>query len=397
MRHDLENARIKVIKPRIKKYCTCPYCGKKQIFKKKKEHWKLVKEIDINSTLLLKVQIIYAKCSNPECKVKSFPLPIKGIKKYQRATERLKREAIAGIVEDNSTLLRISRRLNRSFNTTGSKSSIDRWKHREASRYDFKEIIHKLGFSGVLTLDEYMPKRGENYALIAGDAVRKRILYIESVSLFYGKGEIEKFLLRLKEFGIEAWAAVIDFWVGFPRQLRKLWPDILIQYDYFHIMQWIYKFLKNCILKYRRELKRKGFKEMEEELWEHRWRLLKGRRNWSKKDEEIIKELKEIYKHTFLDDILNFKEKVEDIFNKSRSKEEAYFRRESLVRENFWRKSEELSRIMKFLMSDKFEYMITYLEYPKIPRCGCEGLIRTWRQIEKVRYGFKTEKGLQII
>ena len=45
-------------------------------------------------------------------------------------------------------------------------------------------------------------------------------------------------------------------------------------------------------------------------------------------------------------------------------------------------------------MNPKFEYMITYLEYPDIPRAGnCETLIRTWRQMEKVRYGFKSVKG----
>lgn len=50
---------------------------------------------------------------------------------------------------------------------------------------------------------------------------------------------------------------------------------------------------------------------------------------------------------------------------------------------------------MKFLMGPKFEYMITYLKYPSIPRSGNENMVRTWRQMEKVRYGFKSEKGRQ--
>jgi hypothetical protein len=38
--------------------------------------------------------------------------------------------------------------------------------------------------------------------------------------------------------------------------------------------------------------------------------------------------------------------------------------------------------------------MVTYLDYPQIPKSGnSENVIRTWRQMEKVRYGFKTEKG----
>lgn len=78
--------RIKIIKPRIPKYCVCPACGLKQTFKKKDEHWKTVKELDLDNPILLKVLVISAKCRNPHCKLKSFPLPVKGIVKYQRAT-----------------------------------------------------------------------------------------------------------------------------------------------------------------------------------------------------------------------------------------------------------------------------------------------------------------------
>jgi hypothetical protein len=77
----------------------------------------------------------------------------------------LKSEAVASLIDDNSTTPRTARRLNRSFNTTGSKSShqypadIDRRKHQEADKYNIKEIIQKLDFSGMLCVDEYKPSR----------------------------------------------------------------------------------------------------------------------------------------------------------------------------------------------------------------------------------------------
>ena len=38
--------------------------------------------------------------------------------------------------------------------------------------------------------------------------------------------------------------------------------------------------------------------------------------------------------------------------------------------------------------------MITYLDHPQIPKSGnLEDVIRTWRQMEKVRYGFELDKG----
>ena len=45
-------------------------------------------------------------------------------------------------------------------------------------------------------------------------------------------------------------------------------------------------------------------------------------------------------------------------------------------------------------MSDKFEYMVTYLREHRIPRSGgLENLNSIWRQIESARFGFKTDKG----
>jgi len=76
MSEDSAKARIKIIKPRIPKFCICPFCNTKQLFRKKKEHWKTVKEINIDGPVLPKVQIVYAKCLNPNCERASFPLPI---------------------------------------------------------------------------------------------------------------------------------------------------------------------------------------------------------------------------------------------------------------------------------------------------------------------------------
>lgn len=154
-----ESIRIRVVKFKIPRYVCCPFCGKKQPFKKKKEHYKLVKDLNLDQALLLKVRVVYAKCLNPACAHKNFRLPTPGFEKYQRATRRLSDEAISGIIEDNSTCPRIAKRLNRTFNTTGSKSTIDCWKHAEADKLDIKDIISKLNFSGILCIDEYKPKR----------------------------------------------------------------------------------------------------------------------------------------------------------------------------------------------------------------------------------------------
>lgn len=134
---------------------------------------------------------------------------------------------------------------------------------------------------------------------------------------------------------------------------------------------------------------------MSSELWEHKWRLLKNMDKWTPKDHQIIEALMETYKGTIIEKVLIFKEQLWDIFDNSTTKKEAYEKRNSLAEETWWRDSSHFVKIMNFLMSWKFEFMITYLQYPKVPRTGNENIIRIWRQMEKVRYGFKTEKGRQ--
>lgn len=386
--------RVKFIKFRIPKTCICPNCRTKQRFKKYHEHWKTVKEMNIDKPILLKVRVISAKCLNPNCPTRSFALPTPGIEKYSRSTNRLKIETIAGIVADNSTAPRISTRLNRCFNTTGSSSSLYRWKQKEADKYNIKDIIAKLEFSGILTLDEYKPKRSNNYSLIAGDAVKQRILYMDPVPELFGRGEVKRFLERLASFGINPWAIVFDLWAAFPKQVRKVWPDIIIQYDYFHVMQWLHKYLKNALLQFRRELKEKGLLDMRSEIWEYKWRILKNMDKWNSEDHQIIQDLIQIYKGTIVEKVLIFKEQLYEIFDLSSTKEEAYVKRNELFQEKWWRTSWHLSQAVNFLMSPKFEYMVTYLENPLVPRSGnLENLNSIWRQIESARFGFKTDKG----
>ena len=386
--------KVKLVKSRVPKTCICPDCGVRQPFRSVGHYWKTVKEIDIDEPVQLKVRIMRAKCQNFNCSTGSFALPTPGIEKYSRSTNRLKAESIAGIVDDNSTGPRISRRLNRCFNTSGSRWAIYRWKQKEADKYDIEDIIAKLEFSGILTLDEYMPTRSDKYALIAGDAIKQRILYMETVRDFFGRVAVRAFLEKLDSFALKPWGITFDLYSTYPRQVRKIWPDIVIQYDHFHVMQWIHKFLKNALLQFRKDLKEQKREDMRSQIWEHKWQFLKNMDKWTEKDHRIISELIDIYQGTIVEKVLIFKEQLYDIFDLSSTKEEAYAKRNSLSQETWWRDSWHLSQAMKFLMSWKFECMVTYLGDTGIPRSGnLENLNSVWRQMESARFGFKTDKG----
>lgn len=237
---------------------------------------------------------------------------------------------------------------------------------------------------------------------MAADAIKWRILYIETVPFSpnragtISRGCVEQFCWHLKELGIGPWVVIFDLLSAYPKQVKKVWPAVIIQYDYFHVMQQIHKHLKNALLHFRRQLKGEKLEPFRQELWENKWRILKNMDNWTVKDHEILPELIEFYRGTPVEDILIFKEQLHQIFNTSNSEAEAYAKRNSLSQEKWWRNSWHLRKIMEFLMSSRFEYMITYMDNKRIPRSeNIENLIAIWRQMEKVRHGFKTEKSKQ--
>ena len=385
---------VKVIEPHISRQVQCPDCGIWHPFKKAKEHWRTVKAPSLTRPVLLRVRMVYSKCLNPRCPRRIFALPVPGIERYQRATTALIQEGVSGLVEDSTTLQRIANRLSRSLNTSGSKSALARWKHRCARQYAVPEILHQLGFSGALCLDEFMPRRGGRYEQIAGDAKRIRILALEPVPAFYGRGVTEAFCRRLDGWGIHPSCVIFDLLTTFPKFVARVWPQAYQQFDHFHVMQWLWHYLRNALIQFRKSLQGPRWALHREELWELKWGLLKPMDRWGPKERLLIPEMMELYAGTVVEQVLLFKEALWDIFEVSRSKADAYAKRDALTQEVWWRASWHLSKSVEFLRSPKFDRMVTYLDHPEVPRCGhSETLINVWRQLEAVRRGFKSAQG----
>lgn len=282
--------------------------------------------------------------------------------------------------------------MNRIFNTTGSKSAIDRWKHREADKLNIKEIISRLNFSGILCIDEYKPKRAEGYDLIDSDAKTSKILYLEK-AYGLGRGIVKEHFQTIKSLGINPWAIIFDMRACFPKAAYSVFgKDILIQHDYFHIMKIIHFHLNRAIAEFRRQLREKGIDTLD--LWEAKWVILKNMEDWAISEHRIIEDILSRYQGTIIEDILILKQRIRDIFLESKSQKEAFYRRDDLIAENWHLKTVHFANIIKFLSSPYFKFITTYLSHPEIPKSGnSENVVRTWRQMEKVRYGFKSDRG----
>jgi len=389
-----QGVEIRFIEPQIPRHVRCPHCGLRQPFRKQRQYWRTVRAPDLRHPVLWRVHMIDAKCQNAACAHTSFALPVPGVARYQRATSQLIQEGVVGLVADNTTLARTARRFARSFHTTGSKSALDRWKHRLAARYAFPTLLARLHFSGALCLDEYQPRRRGRYEQLAGDAKALRLLYLEPVPELYGRGVTEAFCRTLDGWGIKPACVIFDLLTTFPKVVTRVWPEAHQQFDHFHVMQWLWHYLRNALIQFRKSLRGKRWELHREELWELKWGLLKRMDRWTLKERLLIPEMMEIYAGTLVEQVLLFKEVLWDLFDDSTSKTEAYAKRDALAAEEWWRRSWHLSQCVAFLLSAKFDRMVTYLEHPEVPRCGhSEALINVWRQMEAVRRGFKTPQG----
>jgi transposase-like protein len=269
---------------------------------------------------------------------------------------------------------------------------VDRWKHEAAKKLSFAEIVPKLGFSGILGLDEVKPRRSKKYAYIASDVKTGKILYVQHVKRRDFRNTRD-FLLKLKSFGLNPHAFVIDMWKGFPEAVSCVFPDALVQYDFFHVMKEVHKPLYAALTKYRRSIKKSGKKKhLHAFLWKNRYKIFTGDGKLTRKDRKIIRRLLKEHEGTIIAEIVEFRRDVRKIFD-SKTQAMAVKRRDKLRAK--YRKA-CFRKIIKFLSSKKFEFMTTFLKHANVPRAGnSETMIRTFRQMEKARYGFKTENGLQ--
>ena len=125
-------------------------------------------------------------------------------------------------------------------------------------------------------------------------------------------------------------------------------------------MQWLWHYLRNALIQFRKSLRGKRWEHHREELWELKWGLLKHMDRWTLKERLLIPEMMEIYAGTVVEQVLLFKETLWDLFDDSTSPREAYAKRDTLAREAWWHSSWHRTKCVEFLRSEKFDRMVTY-------------------------------------
>lgn len=274
------------------------------------------------------------------------------------------------------------------------------WKQSAVSDIPFRRIIEQLSFSGVLSVDEFRPKRSETFDLFATDRIKGRILFLDETEDQYAisGASATQFFQQLQALSIIPRAIIADMAGGIAKGARTIFPDALYQFDYFHVMKSVHEKLRQEIRFFWWQLQQERHMDDAALLWDAQWALLRNWQRWNERDEERWHTVTHRFPGSIIARLPAFKQELRDIFDHSHSTTEAFQRRDTWIAH--WQSSltpaKHLRKIVTLLTSSLFPQMITYLDHPWIPRTtNAETLIRTYRKMEKARYGFGSLRGRQ--
>lgn len=322
------------------------------------------------------------------------------VSSHARVTPRSKDTALSLLVQTNGSLEASAATAHDLTHLPLLRSTLHNWKQSAVAYIPHKNIITQLGFSGILSVDEFRPKRTDVFNLFATDRKKGRILFLDETDDRHAicGACATRFFQQLQALSITPRAIIADMAGGIAKGARSVFPTARYQYDYFHVSRAIHEKLRHEIRHFWFHLQQAGRADDAALLWDAQWALLKNEESWTPRDDERWLTVTYRFPGTIIARLPAFKQELRDIFDVSHSTTEAFQRRDAWI--THWQSSlttaKHLRKIVALLTSTLFPAMITYLDYPWIPRTtNAETLIRTYRKMEKARYGFGSLIGRQ--
>jgi hypothetical protein len=177
-----------------------------------------------------------------------------------------------------------------------TKSSIKRWIDEIGGNLPSEEEILKklteIKMPDECHIDSYYPSGTDNCVMVIKDESDRILITHETDS--ENSQEAEKFLIKLKDAGVNISSAFSDYSKSFMKAIKEVYPNVKFQADHFHTMKTIWRHLKKALLTYRKNLKETDDTELSEtasKLWELRWSLLKKPSNLSEEERKEIEKL----------------------------------------------------------------------------------------------------------
>jgi len=330
----------------------------------------------------------------------SFTIGVVGIDSKLRISQVLLSTAMEMLVVQNLPLEVVQELLLHNHRVQTSLSALDRWKEREAGKLPKQgEIIRRMQKkkpSKELHVDEYKSQKG--WSVVVRDE-HDRILLVRKMK----KRTEAKFAALFRYFrmlGLQIRVVYVDFWKAYPGALERIFPHAILQYDYFHVIQNIFRHLYKALVAYRKHFKAQEVEDqvlhnhLAKKLWKNRYKLLKNRENLTEEEKKVVDELLAEHQDTILEKIVLFKDKVRDIFNTK----SAYYANMARLELTFkgWEKIATCFRKCLDFLNKHFKHMISYLRHKGVQRNSLqETTIRIVKRVEHAKCGFRSEKGMK--
>jgi len=353
--------------------------------------------------LRYQVTSIRASYLNDAGEFRTCMIPIPGIHTKRLVTDDVLEMMLYLNVDCNHSLPMTATMLHDMYGVTTSVSALERWKNHEADRVpsigQLIQYLHAKKPITALHVDEYKATGTKSWELVIRDE-HGRLLF--SIRLKHRDArQIQAILRWFRILGLDIAIIYVDFWLAYPPALKAVYPKADIQYDFFHVMHNIHRHLTKALTAYRKAFKAAGSDSehaeardaLHKKLWHNRYLLFTNEENVTDTQRAILDELLTEHAGTIVEQIVMFRQQLRTIFNECDTFAEALEFLAVMLLDGWAEVSPRFGKVMSFLR-DHFESMLTYLRKPNVQRNSlAECTVRSLRRIERVRQGFKTQKG----
>lgn len=214
-------------------YAQCEQCG--QPARRVWDTSRTAIDINLDHPVLLLVTVSVHRCRTCSSHFRVQPPFLRPNAVY---AERVREKAVFSVYEDGMPFRRVAKRLARDFWVSPSEAMVRRWCHEYAESVDFcgdyqQWVVEE--FSGVLCVDEvYQDKLALLLAVDPAVPGGDRLVGYQLIHGQVDRKEVEGFLLRLRQAGIEPDQVLTDGSPLYPGTLREVWPAAAHQLCLFH-------------------------------------------------------------------------------------------------------------------------------------------------------------------
>jgi hypothetical protein len=216
---------------------------------------------------------------------------------------------------------------------------------------------------------------------------------------------VAAFLAEVKGWGIDPVAFYVDGCEAYREAIQMVFPKAVIQYDYFHVIQNIFKKLWKSMLNHRRDVKKragetcdknygKRLVKLAEALWDGRYLLFKRDENLTAEEKVTLADI--CQQDSKSATLRGFQKALSAIFERSTNAQQAQELLADLrARPEVRRQGSAYAKAVKFLDS-RFGDMVAYLRHPGVVQRNSlsETGIRFLRRLEQGHDGFRSPAGM---